>query len=142
MQIMDANAAKATNAVEEVFFVVTHLQEMLSKTNPMIFYDLHKYHPEAWTLFKDFRFSYMKDCILKNIQSGKEDGYYRTEINAEIIALLRLEQVDMIFNQVVFPANKFSMLDVMTEVTEHYMYGLCTLKGHKLINKYKHITEE
>ncbi|MBC8051798.1 MAG: TetR/AcrR family transcriptional regulator [Sphingobacteriaceae bacterium] len=142
MKMMDANAAKTTNAVEEVFVVVTHLQEMLSKTNPMIFYDLHKYHPQSWSLFKEFRFSYMKDCLLRNIESGKKDGYYRSEINDEMIALMRLEQVDMIFNQVVFPGNKFSMLEVMKELTDHYLYGLCTLKGHKLINKYKHITEE
>lgn len=142
MKMMDSRTANAANAVEEVFLVVTHLQEMLSKTNPMIFYDLHKYHPESWSLFKDFRFSYMKDCILKNITWGIEEGYFRPEIKAEILALLRLEQVDMIFNQIVFPAGKFTMLEVMTEVTEHYLYGLCTLKGHKLINKYKHITEE
>lgn len=142
MKVMDTRTANAANAIEEVFLVVTHLQEMLSKTNPMIFYDLHKYHPESWSLFKDFRFSYMKDCILKNIKWGIDEGYFRPEIKAEILALLRLEQVDMIFNQIVFPAGKFVMLEVMTEVTEHYLYGLCTLKGHKLINKYKHITEE
>ncbi|MBC7914185.1 MAG: hypothetical protein H7Y07_08680 [Pyrinomonadaceae bacterium] len=79
---------------------------------------------------------------MKNTKWGIEGGYFRPEINAEILALMRLEQVDMIFNQIVFPANKFSMIEVMTQVTEHYLYGLCTLKGHKLINKYKQITEE
>ena len=55
---------------------------------------------------------------------------------------MRLEQVDMIFNQIAFPAAKYMISDVMTEITEHYLYGLCTLKGHELINKYKQITEE
>ena len=26
--------------------------------------------------------------------------------------------------------------------TEHFLYGICTLKGHKLINKHKQIIEE
>ncbi|MBC7916140.1 MAG: TetR/AcrR family transcriptional regulator, partial [Pyrinomonadaceae bacterium] len=73
---------------------------------------------------------------------GVDEGYFRKEINFEIIALLRIEQVDMIFNQLVFPPNKFMLSDVMTQITEHFLYGLCTLKGHKLINKYKQITEE
>lgn len=142
MKAMDANTAKAGNAVEEVFLVVTHLQQMLSKMNPMIFYDLQKYHPETWNLFKNFRYSYMKECLLKNMSWGVEEGYFRKELNFEIIAVLRIEQVDMIFNQIVFPPGKYMITDVMTEITEHYLYGLCTLKGHKLINKYKHITEE
>ncbi|MBC7912757.1 MAG: TetR/AcrR family transcriptional regulator [Pyrinomonadaceae bacterium] len=142
MKEMDTNTAKAKNAVEEVFLVVTHLQEMLSKINPMMFYDLQKYHPEVWNLFKNFRYEFMRDCLLKNLHWGVDEGYFRKEINFEIIALLRIEQVDMIFNQLVFPPNKFMLSDVMTQITEHFLYGLCTLKGHKLINKYKQITEE
>lgn len=142
MQTMDCNRSKASNAVDEVFLVVTHLKEMLSKMNPMIFYDLQRYHPQAWDLFKSFRFTYMKECILKNIHSGIKEGCFRKNIQPEIIALLRLEQVDMIFNQVVFPAAQFRMAEVMEEVTEHYLYGLCNLKGHELINKYKQITDE
>ena len=142
MKDMDVHTANASNSIQEVFLVVTHLQVMLSKMNPMMFYDLQKYHPEAWNLFKNFRYSYMKDCLLKNLKWGVEDGLFRKEINFEIIAVLRIEQVDMIFNQIVFPSGKYMLSDVMTEITEHYLYGLCTLKGHKLINKYKQLTEE
>lgn len=142
MKVMDAHTAIATNAVEEVFLVVTRLQEMLSKMNPMIFYDLQRYHPEAWALFKNFRYAYMKDCLMKNLKWGVDEGYFRKELNPEVMALMRLEQVDMIFNQIAFPPGKYMISEVMTEITEHYLYGLCTLKGHKLINKYKQITEE
>jgi len=140
--VMDANATNASNAVEAVFLVVTHLKEMLSKMNPVIFYDLQKYHPEVWLLFKDFRYNYMKDCVLKNLKAGIEEGNFRKEINCEIMALMRLDQVDMIFNQLVFPPGKFIMPEVMTEITEHYLYGLCTVKGHNLINNYKQLTQE
>ncbi len=142
MESMDAQAVLAANAVQEVFLVVTHLQEMLSKMNPMLFYDLQKYHPEVWTLFKNFRYSYMKECLLKNLKWGVEEGLFRDNLHFEIIATMRIEQCDMVFNQIVFPPGKFIMSEVMTELTEHYLYGLCTLKGHKLINKYKQITEE
>ena len=142
MKVMDAQTALAANAVQEVFFVVTHLQNMLSKMNPMIFYDLQKYHPEVWNLFKKFRYSYMKDCLLKNLKWGVEEGLFRDNLNFEIIATMRIEQCDMVFNQIVFPPGKYMITDVLTEITEHYLYGLCTLKGHKLIDKYKQITQE
>lgn len=142
MRCLDLNAEKASNAIEQVFLIVTHLQEMLSKMNPMIFYDLQKYHPETWALMKTFRYSYMRDSLLMNLKWGIEEGYFRAELNVELIATLRIEQVDMIFNQIVFPPGKYMLTDVLTEITEHFLYGLCTLKGHKLINKYKQLTEE
>jgi hypothetical protein len=74
---------------------------------------------------------------MKNLKWGVDEGYFRKELNPEIMAVMRLEQVDMIFNQIVFPPGKYMISEVMTEITEHYLYGLCTLKGHKLINKYK-----
>lgn len=55
---------------------------------------------------------------------------------------MRLEQIDLVFNQSVLPAQKYSVLQALIEITEHYLYGVCTLKGHKLINKYKQIIEE
>lgn len=142
IKVMDTNRELAANAVEEVFLVVTHLHAMLSKMNPMVFYDLQRYHPDVWALFKEFRFTYMKDCILENLKRGVDEGYFRKSLNFEIIALLRIEQVEMIFNQIVFPPGKFMISEVMAEITEHYLYGLCTLKGHKLINQHKQLTEE
>ncbi|WP_207427343.1 TetR/AcrR family transcriptional regulator [Pedobacter sp. SYSU D00535] len=140
--VMDRNETESENAVHEIFLVVTHLREMLSKINPMIFFDMNKYHPATWQLFKDYRFQYMKSCVMRNMERGIAEGYFRKEINMEIMAIMRMEQVDLVFNQVAFMPGKYNLSEVLTEVTEHYLYGLCNLKGHKLVNKYKQITEE
>lgn len=140
--VMDKGTAGAKNAVEEVFCVVTLLQGLLSKMNPMMFYDLQKYHPKVWSLFTNFRYEYMKKCLLKNLNRGIDEGYFRKDLDLEIIALLRLEQVDMIFNHTVYPAGKFMLSEVMTKITEHYLYGISTIKGHELIDQYKQVTEE
>ena len=139
---MDVNQKESENAVREIFLIVTHLQELLSKMNPAIFYDMQKYHPEAWELFRSFKSEYMRSCLMKNLERGINEGLFRKEINLEIISIMRMEQVDMVFNQVAFAPGKFNLSQVMTEITEHYLYGLCTLKGHELIMKYKQITEE
>ena len=41
------------------------------------------------------------------------------------------------FDQQVFPAGKYNLADVTKEILEHFIYGLATVKGHKLIQKYK-----
>ena len=139
---MDATSLDSTDAVKEILLVVTHLQELLSKINPMIFFDMQKYHPETWKLFKLHRDEFMRTCIIRNLKRGIEEGLFRKDINLEILSIMRMDQVDTIFNQVIYPPGKFNLSQVMTEVTEHFLYGLCTIEGHKRIIHHKQLKEE
>ncbi len=139
---MEEGSSKAANALDEVFIAVTQMQSMLSNMNPMLFHDMQKYHPNAWVVFKTFKESNLNKVIRENLKRGIEEGFYRKELNLDIITRMRIEQIDMAFNYSSATVNKYSVLQVMNELTEHYLYGLCTLKGHRLINKYKHINEE
>lgn len=139
---MDQCLADSADAVNEVFFAVTHMQQMLSKMNPALFYDLQKYHPEAWNYFVVFREKKLFGVIHNNLKRGVSEGFYRKEINKDILTWMRIGQIDTVFSQTTYPADQFNIAGLMTEITEHFLYGICTLKGHKLINKYKQITEE
>ena len=121
------------NAVDEIFISVNKLEEILFNTNPIVFSDLQKYYPEAWILFKDFREHVLYKKVLDNLERGIREKYYRAEINVEIIARMRIEQIDMAFNQMVFPVQKFSISQVIRELTDHFIYGICTDQGRKLM---------
>ncbi len=132
----------ADNAVDEIFSAVANIQTLLSKMNPLLFYDLQKYYPAAWDVFHNFRNNFLFDCIGKNLKRGIQEGLYREEINIRILARMRVEQIGVVFNSFAFPPTHFNLSEVMTVITEHFLYGICTIKGHKLTNKYKHINEE
>ena len=141
--LIRANVDTAENAVHEVFFAVTNMKELLSNMNPTLFYDLQKYHPQAWIYFKEFREKHLYSTIYDNLIRGMKEGYYREDIKPDILTQMRLEQIDLIFNSSSDYTNgKYGIAQVMAELTEHFLYGICTLKGHKLINKYKEIIEE
>lgn len=134
---------KAENAVHEVLFAVTNIQDLLSNMNPNLFYDLQKYHPKAWLDFKNFRDKVLYETIYNNLVRGMKEGYYRKNIKPEIITRMRLEQIDLIFsNSSEYTNGKYGIAQVMVELTEHFLYGLCSLKGHELINKYTKTKEE
>jgi hypothetical protein len=61
---------------------------------------------------------------------------FRPEINVDIMSRFRLESMMIAFNMTVFPPRKYNLAEVTQEIIEHYLYGLATLKGHKLILKY------
>lgn len=140
--LVEKSAENSKDAIQEVLMDVTRIQEMLSKMNPVLFYDLQKYHPQAWLHFKSFKEQNLFKLIQKNLKRGISEGNYRKEINIEILTRMRIKQIDDTFNHTTYPINMFTMSKVMIEITEHFLYGICTLKGHKLINKYKQIIEE
>ncbi|MGZ4035870.1 MAG: TetR/AcrR family transcriptional regulator [Bacteroidia bacterium] len=135
-------ANEAENVVIEVFDLMKHMGAMFSKINPNAFYDLQKYHPKAWKLFKQFKEECMAKMVENAITRGVKEGLVRPDVNPKILAQLRIEQIEMGLNPEIFPPDKFKMLDVQLALLDHFLHGICTLKGHKLINKYKHLTEE
>ena len=133
---------ESENMVVEFFNMMKHMGEMFAKINPTIFYDLQKYHPNAWKLFKEFKQDCMASMVENTIDRGIKEGLVRSDLNAKILSRLRIEQVEMGFNSEIFPPDKFKMVDVQIAMIDHFLYGICTLKGHKLINKYKQVIEE
>lgn len=129
---------KAEDAVHEIFFALESMHELLGNMNPKLFYDLQKYHPKAWLFFKNFKEKSMGSAIFTNLERGIAEGVYRTGINKAILTQLRLDHVELIFNSHDhYTANKYSIAQVMIEITEHFLYGICNEKGLALITKYK-----
>jgi hypothetical protein len=75
--------------------------------------------------------------IIKSGESGQTILSTALELNVDIITKLRIETVFLPFRQEVFPIAKFNLAEVQKEILEHYLYGLCTPEGQKLIKKYE-----
>lgn len=135
---MGLSAKNARDAVEEIFFAIDNMHELLTGMNPKLFYDLQKYHPKAWLYFKNFREKKLGKVISENLERGIKEGFYRKEIKIDILTQMRLAQVDIIFNQHDhYTTNKYTIAQVMIELTEHFLQGICNQKGIEQINQYK-----
>ena len=133
---------KSENAVDELFRIMTLNKKFFSELHPSVFYDLQKFHPRAYNLFNEHKNNFILDHVKANIRRGMEEGLFRADLNIEVMGRLRLAQIEMVFNPDIFPAGDFNVGEVQMECLEHFMLGIATLKGHKLINQYKKVTEE
>ena len=132
----------AKDPVHEIVMIMQFIGKTFCRFNPNLFYDMQKYHPEAWKLFREFKETCALESIINNIERGKEAGLYRKSVNSRILTLMRLEQVEIAMDPRVFPPDRFAISDVQVQVLEHFLHGICTLRGHRLVNKYLQITEE
>jgi TetR/AcrR family transcriptional regulator, cholesterol catabolism regulator len=125
------------DAVDEIFLTMDHIVEQFRNMNPMVIYDLQKFHHNAFQKFLKYKNEFLLDVIRKNMERGIKEELFRPEINVDVLSKFRLETMMLAFNMDVFPPRKYSLAEVTREIIEHYLYGLSTLKGYKLILKYK-----
>ncbi len=134
---MKAYAEKGLDAVHEVLLALEDVNEWLKTLSPKVFHDLQKYHHEAWLKFKNFKEQSLAIGIANNLTRGIEEGVYRKEINIDILTQLRLEHSQIIFGQYDhYTKNKYSIAQVMINITQHFLYGIVSIKGIELIEKY------
>ena len=142
--IIDHNKKECTgcrsngeNAIHEVFLSFDMLEGMLSEMNPSILFDMQKYHPSAFRKFEDYRNNFLYGLIRENIERGIKEELYRSDVDVEILTRYRLFSIMISFDSDVFPANKTKLVYIEQQLLEHYLWGLATNKGQKLIQKYK-----
>lgn len=134
---MDQIRESSKNAIEELVGIAICLKENMRGMNPSLLFDMQKYHHKAWSLWLKFKDNTIRKTIIANLDQGKTEGYFRPEINTQILATLRLENIQMVFDHTLFPHDKFSLTEVQMQVLEHFAYGLFTEKGKKLYEKLK-----
>ncbi len=129
--------SSATDAIHEVFLAMEMIQQMFQNMNPIILYDIERNHPATYQKFLHHKYKFLFEVIKENIERGKKEELYRADINSDVIAKIRIETMMLPFNQEIFPKNKFNLVDLEQQLIEHYLFGVSTIKGYKLILKYQ-----
>ncbi|MBA2407601.1 MAG: TetR/AcrR family transcriptional regulator [Chitinophagales bacterium] len=129
-------AKNAKDAIIEILNTMDFLGDMFSKMNPNLIYDLQKYHPAAWDHFHIFREQQLLGAVEANLKKGIKQGLYRADLNVRILAKLRIEEVQLGMNPTIFAPTKFNLQEVQLTLLEHFLYGILTIEGIKLLGSY------
>lgn len=134
--------SKSGNVIEEMINMMKCSEEIFSRINPIVIHDMQKYHPDAWKHFQNFKSGVLIHTLEELLTKGIKQGYIRADIDVKVLARMRVSQVEFGFNTTIFPVAEFNTWKVQSQLLEHFNYGICTLKGYKLLNQYKNINEE
>ncbi|WP_439558452.1 TetR/AcrR family transcriptional regulator [Dyadobacter sp.] len=128
---------RAENPIEQLIYSSVQMRETMANMNPTFLYDLKKYYPDAWALFQTYKHEYIIKSLRDNLLKGIELGLYRPEIDVDILALLRVEQVVMGFDPTIFPPRKFDMIHIQMQFLLHFLRGVLSEKGFEFYNTIK-----
>jgi len=143
-EVCDAQMADSENAIEAMVKLLAFMDNMNKEMNPMLLFELQRYFPDAYKAFREQLERRDVGMIRENILQGIEEGLYRPEVNADLMARFRLESSLMILHPNLLVNDRNGLISVALEIGEHFMYGIMTQKGVKLYHKYKdkHIKQE
>ncbi|REE02192.1 TetR/AcrR family transcriptional regulator [Marinoscillum furvescens] len=128
---------KSANSIEELFLLAKCLRKHVFKINPSLLFDLQKYHAEGWSVFQEFKKDFIVGQIKSNLERGIAEGYYRSKLNPNILAVLRMELVELAFNDQIFPRSEFDFLEVQMQLFDHFVHGILTESGRKKYTAYQ-----
>ncbi len=126
-------ASNSANAIEEILFLMEVNSLELSHMKANVLYDLQKYHRDAWVLIRKFQYEFVYKMVRANLERGRGEGLYRQDFDADVIAKLHLATVFQLFDEELFPAGVVSRDVVFKEYMMHYLHGIVSEKGLKLL---------
>jgi AcrR family transcriptional regulator len=135
----DQLTADSKNAIDELAKISVCLRKDMTEMNPSLLFDLQKYHPKAWAVWLNHKNNFIRESVVRNIRQGIAEGYYREDINPDVVAAIRIEQIPVAFDTKIFPPDKFNLAEVQMQIFDHFVYGICTEKGRKQYQKYKEL---
>jgi AcrR family transcriptional regulator len=127
----------AANAVEEIFISMEMANKHFTKMNPMVLFDLHKFHFKSFQKFMEHKNTFLIKVITDNLKRGIEEGLYRSDMRVDIMAKFRLQMLMLPFDMEAFPPLQYNLIDVSNAMVENFLYGLSTQQGYQLIEQYK-----
>ena len=122
------------NAIEELVAVNQRVIKMLRDYNPATEYDLKKYYRNQYEKYRKKRRQNIYDSVKANVMKGKEEGLYRSDIDADIIARIHVSRIENSFANEMFSLEELTSWRFVREMMIYHVYGISTKKGIQEFN--------
>jgi len=123
------------NPIKEVFTIKSIINNQLKNEKSSPHYQLQKYYPKIFKQLKDKQFESVNECVINNLKRGIEQGYYREEINIDLITRFYFSGNMSLTNNDIFPLNTYGMSELKDAYLEYHIRAIATEKGLQTLIK-------
>lgn len=134
--LIEETTTDTENCIEELYEMSKCMRMSVETVNPAVMYDLERFYPRVFKEFTRFKEEFIFEHIKASLRRGIKEGYFRDDINIEILARLRMAQVQISFDPEIFPKDKFDFQEVHRQLFKHFALGLLTDNGRVLFKHY------
>jgi TetR/AcrR family transcriptional regulator, cholesterol catabolism regulator len=120
---------KETNAIDEMLKIATFINNFFKNFDPSKEYDLRKYYPELHTKIRETRRKNLNNASKNNITKGQHQGYYRNDIDKDLIARLHVLRAENIIDNDLFSKEEITSRKICIELFKYHIRGIANQKG-------------
>ena len=121
--------------IEEIYeiksFAMKHLKD--EKSSPQ--YQLQKYYPRIYNNLKEKQYELIREFVSENLKKGITKGYFRKNINIDMISKFYFNGMIELKNTEIFPPQDYSMPLLMETYLEYHVRAIATLRGIEKLNQ-------
>jgi AcrR family transcriptional regulator len=126
-----------SNVIEKMFKSFEMTKDLITQMNPRLLFEIQKYFPAAFELFVDHGEKYIHSNLIADFKKGAQFGYFRSDVDFELLARLRMAEVNLVFDPTFYPHNKLPLYETQLVLMEIFMRGILTEKGLTLYTSYQ-----
>ena len=125
------------NAIEISVEISKLLMNLHNSYPTTVEYDLKKYYSAIFTKLMKVQRENMYESIIKNQKKGIEQGLFRKDLIPEIIANIQVQRMDLVMESNFKEMKKYSIKQILSEISNYHLHGICTQKGLEYLKKIK-----
>ena len=122
-------AEESKTAIDELIGITKCMSERLGEIHPSVIYDIQKYHTEGWAIIEKHKTEFIYKVMLTNLKRGISEGFYRKNLNPEVVAGIYITMVDSAMNPDNPMSKKMTLENIMLEVISYHLNGISNEKG-------------
>ncbi len=127
---------RSENAIHEIYVSLESNFEILRNMNAAVMNDLHHHYPALYDKYFKFKNTFLLKTTSDNLERGIAEGLYKDDIPVDIMSRYRIGTMMISSNILIFPDKRYTLLDIEYILIKHFISGIATAKGMKLIEKY------
>lgn len=125
------------NPIEEVFRIKRFIiQKVKDERSPSI-YQLKKYYTKVHNALMQKQFEMMQTCVADNINKGIAEGYFRKDLDVDLMTRIYFVGISGIKDGDTFPTEQFDMNYLFENYIEYHIRGIATKKGIEILEQTK-----
>ena len=125
---MDTITNKGFNAIKENFETKKMFKEMFQNASSSPIYQLKKYYPKIHQKTMEKEMVLFSECLKKNIEKGIKEGFYRNDLNIDLITKFYFSLVFSIHENTI---ENYKIPKLEQEVLIYHTRAIATEKGLK-----------
>ena len=131
---------KDKNAIEVFIYMIKEIKKSAECAPFMLWHDLKKYYPALYNKYDENKKEQIKCAFEDNILQGIKEGYYRDNLDVELVSYFHSIQIKTTFETMMQSQKKFSQKRLTDFFIDMIIHLIVNDKGLKYVEE--HLTEK